>query len=184
MDVTIIVAIVSAASAIVIAIYSAITSARSQRKHSLELENLKFELEEKKAGNERARKDADEIDTLINRSLEYSQKIKDNISIISKLLPLNDGQDIEHLKKTLSLVDEYNELYSKVFQKGHSPLVTSLHDLKAALTNLYKTASSLIKQIEKKEDIDSRVISGQLLHIRQKISEHQEEIMVQKLIRL
>lgn len=182
METAIIISIISSLTAITVAVLSIIFNSRNQKKTSFELERLKMTIELEKKQTEGKLKQKDETLGGIDLALECSQKIKDNIQLLTNYLQFKSKLTDEWLEKTRQEIHNYSELFSKIFPKLGNAEKASLHDMKKDLHQVDYVIARILYEKKENKLLDTNRLSESLLATRQRLSELQHSLLVRKTI--
>jgi type II secretory pathway pseudopilin PulG len=180
METAIVISIISSLTAIIVAVLSIIFNSRNQKKTSFELERLKMSIELEKKQIEENVKQKDETLNYIDLALESSQKIKDNIQLLTNYLKFNSNLTDEWLEKNRQEILDYSELFSKIFPKLGDTEKALLHDMKKELYQVDFAIAKILYEKKQNKEFDINNLSNSLLVTRERLNELQHSLLVRK----
>lgn len=180
METAIIISIISSLTAIIVAIISIIINSRKQKKTSFELEKLKMSIELEKRQIEGKLKQKDETLKGIDLALECSQKLKDQIQLLTNYLKFNSKLSDEWLEITRQEIHNYSDLFSKIFPKLGDTEKVALHDMKKELNAVDYLIARILYEKKETKQLDSTRLTELLMATRHKLSELQQSLLIRK----
>jgi len=180
METAITISIISSLTAIIVAVLSIIFNSRNQKRTSFELEKLKMAIELEKKQIEGKLKQKDETINGIDLALECSQKIKDQIQLLTNYLKFNSKLTDEWLEKIRQEINIYSDIFSKIFPKLGDTEKAALHDMKKDLNQVDYVIARILYEKKENKELDSNRLTESLMATRQRLSELQHSLLVRK----
>lgn len=139
-------------------------------------------IELKKKHNEEGQKQLSETINGIDLVLECSQKIKDDIQLLTNYLQFESKLTNEWLEKTRQEIHDYSNLFGKIFPKLGDTEKSALHDMKKELHQVDFLIARILHEDEKNKPIDKNKFTELLLVTKNRLSELQSNLLVRKSI--
>lgn len=181
-DKTVIISIISSLTAITVATVSIMLNSRNQKKTSFELERLKATIDTEKKQTDETLKLKNETIAAIDLALECSQKVKDHILLLSNYLQFKSKLTDEWLEKTRQEIQNYSDLFSKIFPKLENTEQTVLHDMKRDLHQIDFIIAKILHEKKGNKQLDTQRSADILLSARQRLTDLQQTLLVRRTI--
>lgn len=182
METAILVAIISSSTAILVAIVGIIFNSRNQKKTSFELEQLKMMIDLKKKRLDINQALLNETISAIDLALQCSQKIKDDIHLLTNYLKFQSPLTKEWLEKTREEIHEYSDVFGKIFPKLADAEKTAMHDMKKELHQVDFLIARILHEGDKRQPIEKEKFVELLIVTKNRLSELQNNLLVRKSI--
>lgn len=182
MDASIVTVIISSLTSLTVCIITVVISASKQKANALEVEKLKFELEQLKNLTSARKQVFESQNGIFDALLQYTQLIKDGIIVVNNHIAIQGFESLDYFDSLMEKIQTLSDFYSKEFPKLSSDDQIVIHDLKAQLMHLQNIISRVVYEKRKAGiTLSKENLIVHLEHIHRDIGNVQQKFLNKRL---